>query len=213
MLHAAFVAGAGASGVAGATSAEGEEEKHAESARVASSSSVSYNLTALVALLGSQAQNTQVLYEVGFCLWLLSYNAAFAPALRAAKAVRALCIVIKSLLRVKVRHDAIIPSPTPSLALSPSLLSLLSLSFSLSCRSLCQWAFDHSFISIASIHLACFGIMFLISFFVCNCREIMLCSGCARGDGNTSQPARQGGLQCRHDRRRSASVTTTGTHF
>lgn len=93
LLHEPFVHG---------VHTEGEEEKYASS-----TDRVSHNLSALVALLGSQSQNTQVLYEVGFSLWLLSYNAALVPALRAAKAIRALVTVIKSLLRVKVVRVAL----------------------------------------------------------------------------------------------------------
>jgi V-type H+-transporting ATPase subunit H len=49
----------------------------------------------------------QVLYEVGFILWLLSYNASILPAVKSSRAIRALVTVIKSLLRVKVVRVAL----------------------------------------------------------------------------------------------------------
>ena len=49
----------------------------------------------------------QVLYEVGFILWLLSYNVSILPAVKSSRAIRALVTVIKSLLRVKVVRVAL----------------------------------------------------------------------------------------------------------
>jgi hypothetical protein len=61
VLHAAFVDGA----------ADGAEQKY-DAAPAAPG--VSRNLSVLTGLLVSQSQNTQVLYEIGFSLWLLSFN-------------------------------------------------------------------------------------------------------------------------------------------
>lgn len=65
------------------------------------------NVSALSQLLVSQSQNTQVLYEVGFCMWLLSYNPTSFVYLSESRVVKHLVAVIKSMQRVKVVRIAL----------------------------------------------------------------------------------------------------------
>lgn len=60
------------------------------------------HMSLLANLLAVQGQNTQVLYEVGFCLWLLSYNSRMYQLFHSAKVVKLLVNVIRGLIRVKV---------------------------------------------------------------------------------------------------------------
>eukprot|EP00455_Lapot_gusevi_P001853 TRINITY_DN1070_c0_g1_i4.p1 TRINITY_DN1070_c0_g1~~TRINITY_DN1070_c0_g1_i4.p1 ORF type:complete len:514 (+),score=176.44 TRINITY_DN1070_c0_g1_i4:83-1543(+) len=82
-----------------------EEKKEATNGRVLTRGL--HNLHSVTQLLVSQSQNTQVLYEVGFCLWLLSFNSNLHKILREVKVVKHLVGVIKSLLRVKVVRIAL----------------------------------------------------------------------------------------------------------
>jgi V-type H+-transporting ATPase subunit H len=99
LLHDVFVHGAAA--------ADADASSSSSSAEGSSAPSAGRNLAVLAGLLVSQAQNTQVVYEVGFSLWLLSYNASLLHLFREHRVIRALVGVIKSLLRVKVVRVAL----------------------------------------------------------------------------------------------------------
>ena len=82
-------------------------QQESDRAVLEANNAVSKNLTILANLLSVPGQNTQILYEVGFCLWLLSYNTEMHAQFHQSRVVKLIVGVIKTLLRAKVVRIAL----------------------------------------------------------------------------------------------------------